>query len=143
MTSIDLKTKHINETVVVRKATYPNGSTALVLSSPIGEPKGHATVALEELPGTGNVFIKDWNENAGLLGALQQLGIVGQVIRTVPAGFCEAHEVELLTEIDSWPTVAGMRSVRGDVRAELLRGVWLRTATHRFGELIPCLTPCE
>jgi hypothetical protein len=101
VTSIDLKTKHINETVVVRKATYPNGSTALVLSSPIGEPMGHATVALEELPGNGNIFVKDWNENAGLLGALQQLGIVGPVIRTVPAGFCEAHEVELLTEIDS------------------------------------------
>ena len=103
MTSINLKTKHINETVVVRKATYPNGSTALVLSSPIGEPMGHATVALEELPGAGNIFIKDWNENAGLLGALQQLGIVGPVIRTVPSGFCEAHEVELLTEIDSPP----------------------------------------
>ena len=101
MTSIDLKTAHINETGVVRKATYPNGSTALVLSSRIGEPLGHATVALDELPGAGNVFIKDWNENAGLLGALQQLGIVGPVIRTMPAGYVEAHEVALLTEIDS------------------------------------------
>jgi hypothetical protein len=58
-------------------------------------------VALEELPGPGNIFIKDWNENAGILGALQQLGIVGPVIRTLPAGYVEAHEVALLTEIDS------------------------------------------
>jgi hypothetical protein len=101
VTSIDLKTRHINETVVVRKATYPNGSTALVLTAQNGEPLGNATVALEELPAEGNIFIKDWNGNAGILGALQQLGIVGPVIRTVPAGFCEAHEVELLTEIDS------------------------------------------
>ena len=101
MTSIDLKTRSINGTVVVQRATYPNGSTALVLSSPIGVPLGHATVALEELPGAGNVFIKDWNGNAGILAALQLLGVVGPVIRTVPAGFCEAHEVELLTEIDS------------------------------------------
>ena len=101
MTSIDLKTRHINETVVVRKATYPNGSTALVLTAQDGEPIGYATVALEELPGAGNIFVKDWNENAGILGALQQLGIVGPVIRTVPAGYVEAHEVALLTEIDS------------------------------------------
>ncbi len=101
MTSINLKTKHIDETVFVRKATYPNGSTALVLTAQDGEPLGHATVALEELPGPGNIFIKDWNENAGILGALQQLGIVGPVIRTLPAGYVEAHEVALLTEIDS------------------------------------------
>ena len=46
--------------------------------------------------------LEAWVRNGNSMGgALQQLGIVGPVIRTLPAGYVEAHEVALLTEIDS------------------------------------------
>ena len=99
MTTVQMRTRFINESVVIQKATYPNGSTALLLKSENGEPLGYATAVLEELPANGHVFIKDWNENDGVLDALQQAGIVGPVVRSVPAGFVAAQEVELLADL--------------------------------------------
>lgn len=99
MTTIQLKTAHINEAVNVARATYPNGSTALVLIGDDGSRVGVATIAIDELPSAGNVFIKDWNENTGILTSLQRAGIVGPVIRSIPAGFVTVHEVELLDDL--------------------------------------------
>lgn len=100
MTTFQLTTMLIDETVVIEKATYPNGSTALVMKALDGEPIGYATAALDgALPGDGNVFIKDWSENTGVLAALQNAGLVGPVIRSVPHGFVEAHEVPLLSPL--------------------------------------------
>lgn len=93
---VNINSAYINQDVVITKTTYPNGSTALVLKGVAGEQLAVATVALSELPGEGNVFIKDWSENEGILKALQDAGVVGPVIRSVPTGFVTAQEVKLL-----------------------------------------------
>lgn len=96
MPIVTLDANHIHGEIVIRAATYPNGSTALLLLDTDGEQLGVATLALDELPGDGNVFIKDWSENSGLLAALQRAGIVGPVIRDIPTGFVTVYEVELI-----------------------------------------------
>jgi hypothetical protein len=59
----------------------------------------NATVALEQLPAEGHVFIKDWSENSGMLASLQAAGVIGDVVRVIPTGFVVAHEVPLLMEV--------------------------------------------
>jgi len=94
---LKISAKYIDEeNACVRKATYPNGSTALRLLTPDGETLAVATVALDILPDEGNVFIKNWSENEGILESLQDAGVVGPVIRELPTGFVKAQEVKLL-----------------------------------------------
>lgn len=99
MTTVTLDADYIQGDVILDATTYPNGSTALVLLDTDGQQLGVATVALDELPDDGNVFIKDWSENSGLLAALQRAGIVGSVIRAIPTGFVTVYEVELLASV--------------------------------------------
>lgn len=94
--TIHVRTKYIDEDVVIWVEKYTNGSTALTLFTPDGFPLATATVALEILPEEGNVFIKDWSENDGMLRALQEAKVVGPLIRSIPTGFVQAHEVKLL-----------------------------------------------
>jgi hypothetical protein len=94
--AINISTKFFAGEVVVKEGTYPNGSKALQLVSVSGEPLATATVALDALPEEGNVFIKDWSENEGVLAALQDAGVVGPVIRSIPTGFVQAYEVKVL-----------------------------------------------
>jgi hypothetical protein len=98
-TTIDVSTRYISEKAVIERRTYPNGSTALCLDSLSGEHLAVATVALEELPAEGHVFIKDWSENKGILECLQSAGVVGEVVREIPTGFVVAQEVPLLLEV--------------------------------------------
>lgn len=102
MTKITIKvsTQYISEDAVIERRTYPNGSIALCLDGLDGEHLAVATVALDVLPAEGNVFIKDWSENKGMLSCLQGAGIVGNVVREIPAGFAVAHEVPLLLELE-------------------------------------------
>jgi hypothetical protein len=98
--TVHLDAPYIKGEVVIRKSTYPNGSTALLLDSTNGEPLAVATVALDVLPDDGNVFIKSWSENEGLLDSLQRAGVVGPVIRSVPTGFVSAQEVKVLAPLE-------------------------------------------
>lgn len=91
------------DTVVLRKGRYGDESTALQVFSEIGEPLCTPTICLQgygEKPLPGNVFIKDYSENEGVLKALQNTGIVGDVIRTVPFFDVTAYEVPLLVDVD-------------------------------------------
>jgi hypothetical protein len=101
MPTIHVSTQYINEDAIIARRTYPNGSTALCLDGLDGEHLAVATVALEQLPAEGHVFIKDWSENAGMLACLQGAGVIGDVVRVIPAGFAVAHEVPLLLEFDN------------------------------------------
>lgn len=99
MTTIHLDADYIRGGVTVHVTSYGNGSTALILRDRNGEQLGVATVALDESPEPGNVFIKDWSENSGLLAALQRAGVVGPVVRELPTGYVTAYEVPLLLDV--------------------------------------------
>lgn len=98
---IDLVAKYVNGQAKVVKSTYSDGSVALVLLDRDGHRLLTATVALEgQVPDEGNVFLKDWSENAGIVEGLQKAGIVGPVIREIPTGFVNAKEAKLLVGLE-------------------------------------------
>lgn len=71
------------------KAQYGNGRTALqLIDAQDGEPVATATVNLPGEPlGSGEVFIKDYAENEGMVAALAEAGIVEPTDRVVVSGF--------------------------------------------------------
>lgn len=76
-----------------------DGSPALEVWSQAGELLLRVTVCLEPhaTPETGNVVIKDWSENAGILDALGAAEIVElPPVRTHKTRFVEAFECRLL-----------------------------------------------
>lgn len=83
---------------VVEKAAYPNGRPALVLmDARKGEQVTVATVNLPDVPaGPGEVFIKDYSENAGMLAALEDAGVVRATGETVRSGFVSVPRAALL-----------------------------------------------
>lgn len=104
-----ITSKYIEDThdAQVRVASYANaGVVALQLfagdkakDAIPGELLATATVNLPgQRPAEGNVFIKDWSENEGLRQSLEDNGIIGPVIRTLPTEFAEATEHALLID---------------------------------------------
>jgi hypothetical protein len=73
----------------IRQSRYSNGRTALLLvDTKSRESVATATANLPNEPlGHGEVFIKDWSENAGMLQALEQAGIVRGTGEYVSSGF--------------------------------------------------------
>jgi len=96
MRPIDVKSKYINEMVELVFAHYANDSVAIKGISLDGEPMFTATVALDEKPSEGCVFLKGWSENEGIPEALVKAGIVELTGRRVKTGYCEAVEAKLL-----------------------------------------------
>jgi hypothetical protein len=93
---------YVDELVRIIKSKYvADDSTMLQLVSIYGEPIAVATTCLEHAkPAPGNVFIKNWSENLGLLKVLQKAGVLGPVIREVSSGFVKVQECQLLMEDD-------------------------------------------
>ena len=62
-----------------------------------GEPYMRPTVCMapHEEPEPGNVFIKDYSENEGIMQSMIDAGLISKPVRTVKAGFAEAHECRL------------------------------------------------
>lgn len=103
MTTIKVSTKYVQEdNARLIFGRYQDGSIAMLLDeSETGERLFTATVCLAsygEKPSEGNVFIKDYSENEGVLKALQEASVVGPVVRSVPAGFATVYECKLLVE---------------------------------------------
>ena len=86
------------------KARYRDGRIALVAVPRVTRSRlAVCAVNLSgygEHPGEGCVFAKSWGENEGMLRALQDGGVIGPVIRYVPAGFARAQECRLLRPDD-------------------------------------------
>lgn len=95
---IYVKSKYTNELVELRFGQYGNGSTATQATTLRGEPQFTATVAVDELPADGCVFLKGWSENEGIPESLVENGIVELTGRTCPTGYCEAIEARLLVK---------------------------------------------
>lgn len=104
MTSFHVNAKYLDDDVYISLGRYQDKSIAIRLNLALtGEPLSVPTVCLAqygEIPAEGNVFIKDWEENEGILKGLQEAGIVGDVVREVPAGFATAYEVPFLLSPD-------------------------------------------
>ncbi len=97
---VKVKTKYTNEAVELQFAKYGNGSTSISATSLEGEPLFTATVALDEMPSEGCVFLKGWSENEGVPEALVKEGIVELTGKIIPTGYCEAVEAKLLVSKD-------------------------------------------
>lgn len=91
-----IKSKYCDEEVELVFGHYGDGSTAIQGISLDGEPIFKATVALDEKPAEGCVFLKGWSENEGVPEALIKAGVVELTGRKVKTGFCEAVEAKLL-----------------------------------------------
>lgn len=100
---ININAKYVKGEVELRFGHYRNGSIAIQAFNSKGEPEFIATVALDEMPPEGHVFLKGWSENEGIPFALVSAGIVKLTGRTIPAGFSfsKAYEAELLIEKES------------------------------------------
>ena len=96
---IDVKSKYTNERVILWGGEYGNGSPAIFATTLFGEPQFTATVALDELPAKGCVFLKGWSENEGIPESLVDNGIVELTGKIVPTGYCEAIEARLLVDV--------------------------------------------
>lgn len=94
-------TEYVDECkATVSYSRYADGVTpALIITdSGTGESLVTASVALDQPPREGHVFIKDWSENSGVLEELQSAGVVGEVTREIPSGFVQVKEVPLIQQ---------------------------------------------
>lgn len=87
----------------LQRLEYAGGRTALVLiDARDGEPVATVTVNLPDQPlGPNEVFVKDWNENDGMVAAMERAGVLrntGQYVRTghVVAPKCELIHPQLV-----------------------------------------------
>lgn len=89
MTSVYVEGKFVNCDVNIQLGRYVDKSIAIRLIDPYtGEAIATPTVclsAVNEKPADGNVFIKTWSENEGILEGLQKAGIVGDIVRKIEA----------------------------------------------------------
>ena len=93
---VHIKSKYSDEMTELAFNFYDNGSTAITGTSLEGEPLFTATVALDETPPPGHVFLKGWSENEGIPEALVAAGIVELTGKTIQTGYSEAQEAKLL-----------------------------------------------
>jgi len=90
------------ESCNVQFGKYANGRTAIMLVCDNGEPMAKATVNLDTEDGISpamgddEVAIKDYNENAGMLEALEGAGVISAPLRHVPSGFVRIPICRLL-----------------------------------------------
>jgi len=94
---ISVDTKYCKGDVELNFGKYGNGSTAIQAFRG-GEPMFVATVALDEQPPVGHVFMKGWSENEGVPLALEKAGIIQLTGRKIPTGYVEAEEAKLLVQ---------------------------------------------
>lgn len=97
---VAIRTKHVDEScATILLGEYASGVPLIMIESVDGERLCVATTNLEgygKYPEEGNVFIKDWSENEGVLDALVKAEIISKPVREVPAGFATAYECTLL-----------------------------------------------
>lgn len=93
-----LKSKHANYEVEILERSYGNGRLALeIIDCEDGIPVMVATVNLPEVPlQEGEIIIKNYSENEGVLEFLQTNGLVGEVLREVETGFVKCPIVKYL-----------------------------------------------
>lgn len=82
---------------------YGRGTCMRLFDELTGEPGYVATVNMpDELPRNGYVFIKNWNENTGILEALTSAGIVEPTGRRIASRYVYADECRLLVTSEEY-----------------------------------------
>lgn len=83
----------LNTPCIVNKEIYGNDRLALQLYiAETGEPMATATVNIPDCPlEDGEILIKNWSENAGILEALASAGYIEDTGKTYPTGWTEAN----------------------------------------------------
>ena len=89
--SLSLKTPYgLYRGVILKARRYPNGNLAIeMLSEEVGyvmTPTVNAGVRLDD----SAVCIKDWSENEGIAEAMKDAGFLGDLVGTIPCGYCSA-----------------------------------------------------
>jgi hypothetical protein len=95
------KIKHNGYELKAVFGTYKNKATAILLTdAETGDPYMTATVCLPDFPlfHPDHTLIKDWSENAGILDALTEAGIVRPLGIQIPTGFVSADLVQIVKE---------------------------------------------
>jgi hypothetical protein len=84
--------------VIIAERSYANNRLALeILDCEDGIPVMVATVNIPEVPlNEGEIIVKNYSENEGVLDFLQQNGLVGEVLREVQTGFVKCPIVRYL-----------------------------------------------
>jgi hypothetical protein len=99
--------KYYNGEVYLQGGYYSNGRQAIkIISLPKGEVVVKATVNVPDIPlEDGEVIIKNYSENEGVLKFLQENNIIGPVLDDAITGFETVYIVkinsDLLSEINS------------------------------------------
>lgn len=92
--------KFLGETCTVKFKEYDNGRVAIQLLCEDGCPMATATVNFPSVKvGEGNVLIKTYSENEGMMNALIEAGIIGEPVYRHGMGFVEVPECPLLVKI--------------------------------------------
>ena len=79
---------------------YGNGQTVIQLYCEDGCPMATATVAIDAHLEEGEIIVKDYSENTGMLQALVDAGVVEPTGRAVACGFITAPIAKLLVEVE-------------------------------------------
>ena len=87
---------HTYEGVVLSRETYGDGSLALTLNDKHDEPVATVSAWLPVPPAEGCVWVKNYSENAGVLEALLEAGLVDVTGRFQVSGFAVLHEAQVL-----------------------------------------------
>ncbi len=96
---VRFKFKDYEGNLVPRK--YPNGRLAIEF---VDDDGGCITVCSINLPNEdldeGQIFIKDWSENEGMLEALLEAGVVIFTGERVPSGYVQAPKCRLSVSLE-------------------------------------------
>ena len=93
-----LKTPYSEYQVELAKGSYSNGRTAIeLIDAEDGCPVMVATINVPDAElAEGEIIIKNYSENEGVLEFLQENEIVGPVKRNIGTGFVSCPVVDLL-----------------------------------------------
>jgi UDP-N-acetylglucosamine enolpyruvyl transferase len=81
----------------LRIGKYHNGNTSIELVNVVtDEVVVVATLNLDEVLPEGQIYIKNYSENEGVLDVLQQHNVIGESIRVVSSGYVEIPICPLL-----------------------------------------------
>lgn len=79
------------------KAQYNNGRTALIAKDEQGQVLMKCSVNIPALPvEEGEILIKNYSENEGVIEDLLELGIIDKQVHKVPYGWNSVHICKLL-----------------------------------------------